>query len=291
MESWEDDNDYPILHRSDIHIDHEKMAALMESKLKPTSYFSYSTNCYMLNNSEACYSLSTVSNIENIQRLVNKCMHTMKLTPFGENNYYDKNSRVSLEGCPFESWPIFSLSVKELDGKNLALCVNFSYATIAIDSVNLMITKMDECNTSTGDSKSLSSVVNNYFVGSSILSSHDHKTYLVEFVDFAKSPLSAFDSNLTYKEYYAKEYSANIMDLSQPILRCVNNDDMTAQPEYLIPELCNIVRNTENIRFEKDFGTKLHQLLYPSPSHFTLEVDKFITRLKSNIMVSRRLQF
>jgi aubergine-like protein len=59
------------------------------------------------------------------------------------------------------------------------------------------------------------------FIGSTIMTSYNKRTYKVDEVDFNMSPRDVFtteDKEISYVEYFKTKYDAEIKDLNQPVL-------------------------------------------------------------------------
>ena len=79
-----------------------------------------------------------------------------------------------------------------------------------------------------------------------VVTRYNQKTYRIDRVDFAQSPITTFDKNGTatsYADYYKTRYNEEIKDQNQPLL--INKDRRTGNEVALIPELCQLTGLTD----------------------------------------------
>lgn len=95
----------------------------------------------------------------------------------------------------------------------------------------------------------------NAVLGTTVLTAYNNKTYRIDDVDFALSPMSTFptrDGDITYASYYKDKYNLTIRDPGQPLLisRASQRDIRAGQSETisLIPELCRATGMSDRMR-------------------------------------------
>lgn len=85
--------------------------------------------------------------------------------------------------------------------------------------------------------------------------SYNDRAYIVDDIDFTKTPLSTFEltnkkegttKEITFKEYFETVHKKNITDMEQPLL--VNENRRTKEKIFLIPELSNLTGLTDQMR-------------------------------------------
>ena len=86
-------------------------------------------------------------------------------------------------------------------------------------------------------------VLNDELVGKSVMTTYNRRIYRIDRVDFQKTPADKFQkedgTEVSFAEYYLKNYKKKISDLNQALLLHVEKKKNGVDKEiYLIPELC-----------------------------------------------------
>ena len=120
------------------------------------------------------------------------------------------------------------------------------------------------------------------FQNRTVYTHYNDLSYRVSTVRFDLNPLDTFpwhqadgtNKDVTYLEYYQKQYGQNITDLDQPMLECRYKN--RGKPVHIVPELCLI---TEVDASAKD---KLPKMCAKFPQQRYQETQNFLQQLKSN---------
>ena len=92
---------------------------------------------------------------------------------------------------------------------------------------------------------------------------YNNRTYKISDVDWDSSPMSTFNiegkGEMTYVDYYKKQYGIDIKDMKQPLL--LSTPEKTSKSEEnvlktlaLIPELCMLTGMSEAMRADFRVG-------------------------------------
>lgn len=100
-----------------------------------------------------------------------------------------------------------------------------------------------------------------------IISRYNNKSYRVDDIDRSSTPTSTFTNSrgeeVTFADYYRKQYGLTIKDLGQPLLvhrpKVKSASEVTPRTICLVPELCNMTGLTNAMR--DDFRVRILDFL------------------------------
>ncbi|XP_019620701.1 PREDICTED: piwi-like protein 1 isoform X3 [Branchiostoma belcheri] len=137
-------------------------------------------------------------------------------------------------------------------------------------------------------------------VGEIVLTRYNNKTYRIDDIDWEQNPQNKFKmfdgTEMSYVEYYAKQYNKTVRDMDQPLL--VSRPKKKVQkggkpmegPLYLLPELCTLTGLTDEVRADfhvmKDIA--IHTRITPDKRNETLQT--FINTLNRNEKVQKDMK-
>eukprot|EP00095_Tigriopus_kingsejongensis_P011291 maker-scaffold14_size734282-snap-gene-2.24 protein:Tk11291 transcript:maker-scaffold14_size734282-snap-gene-2.24-mRNA-1 annotation:"piwi-like protein 1" len=197
---------------------------------------------------------------------------------------YNILMRRVMESLKFlEVWPGFETAINEYEG-GLQLQIDVSHRVLrketAYDAIKAIAARK-------GDIKN---EAEKGLLGATILTRYNNKTYRIDDIDWVANPLSTFTDSkggeISYVEYYKKQYGIEILDQKQPLL--INHPKTKAQGESqvtklicLVPELCNLTGLTDSMRSNFNLMREVatHTRIDPLQRQKTLK--EFIQKVKS----------
>ncbi|XP_032491291.1 piwi-like protein 2 isoform X1 [Phocoena sinus] len=201
-------------------------------------------------------------------------------------NFFDPTSAMVLQQYRLQIWPGYAASIRRTDG-GLFLLADVSHKVIRNDSVLDIMHAMyqehkedfqDECT--------------KLLVGSIVITRYNNRTYRVDDVDWNKTPKDSFTMSdgkeITFLEYYSKNYGITIKEKDQPLLihrpsERQNNQGMLLKGEILLlPELSFMTGIPEKMK--KDFRAMkdLTQQINLSPKQHHNALKCLLQRISNN---------
>ncbi|XP_060011625.1 piwi-like protein 2 isoform X1 [Lagenorhynchus albirostris] len=201
-------------------------------------------------------------------------------------NFFDPTSAMVLQQHRLQIWPGYAASIRRTDG-GLFLLADVSHKVIRNDSVLDIMHAMyqehkedfqDECT--------------KLLVGSIVITRYNNRTYRVDDVDWNKTPKDSFTMSdgkeITFLEYYSKNYGITIKEKDQPLLihrpsERQNNQGMLLKGEILLlPELSFMTGIPEKMK--KDFRAMkdLTQQINLSPKQHHNALKCLLQRISKN---------
>ena len=107
-------------------------------------------------------------------------------------------------------------------------------------------------------------------------------TYRVDSIDFEKSINDEFetkDGNITFKQYYQKNYGIRIHETDQPLLKVI--DRRTDREMYFVPEICQMTGLTEAQRADFRLMKEMAQHLHKPPQKRLQEAEALISEMEN----------
>jgi len=119
--------------------------------------------------------------------------------------------------------------------------------------------------------------------GATVVTAYNQKTYKIDRVDFAQSPMTTFDKQGTptsYIDYYKTRYNQSINNPNQPLL--INKDRRTGLEVALIPELCQITGLTDAMRADFRLMQDLAKIVHTNAEAKIKEIKNLMHHFKTN---------
>lgn len=182
--------------------------------------------------------------------LFHRVMKILNYVQFQRRHYYPGSS-VTMPQKKLEIWPGYVTAVNEHKG-GLLLCCDTLHKVLSQRSVHEVLSDLSISSDDQFREKARAAIV-----GTVIVTRYNNNLYRVDDILFDKSPLSTFESNegeITYMEYYRRNYNIEIKDPHQPLLlnlrklRIPNHEDVVNMPLCLVPELSYITGLTDQLR-------------------------------------------
>jgi len=121
------------------------------------------------------------------------------------------------------------------------------------------------------------------FKGTVVMKIRNKKTYIVDEVDFDQSPTSLLEDRqppITRADFYKTKYNITIKDLEQPLFIARPNKEGDSREFYVVPELCQAIGITDNIRNNQTMMTKLDKYVHQVPENMVRQMANLMERLQ-----------
>ncbi|XP_077325966.1 piwi-like protein 2 isoform X2 [Lithobates pipiens] len=136
-------------------------------------------------------------------------------------------------------------------------------------------------------------------VGSIVITRYNNRTYRIDDIEWNKTPNDVFTmadgSNISFLEYYSKNYGITIREVDQPLLLHRPNENKGLRgkmsgPILLLPELSFMTGIPEKMK--KDFRAMrdVTQQIHLSPKEHYISLQKLIKRIQSREEAQNELQ-
>lgn len=131
-----------------------------------------------------------------------------------KNKFFDSTNISHIEEYRMEIWPGFVLDVLEVDSETFLLQCDVSHRllqkTCMLDHLRMF-----------RDGPNFQDVARKQFVGQSVLTTYNNRTYRIDDIDFRSTPLSTFQKgnySISYVDYFLQQWGIHIKDFQQPLL-------------------------------------------------------------------------
>ncbi|KAM5264118.1 piwi-like protein 2 [Ctenodactylus gundi] len=208
-------------------------------------------------------------------------------------NFYDPTSAMVLQQHRLQIWPGYAASIRRTDG-GLFLLADVSHKVIRNDSV------LDVMHVMYKQSKeSFQDECSKLLVGNIVITRYNNRTYRIDDVDWNKTPKDSFTMSdgkeITFLEYYRKNYGITIKEEDQPLLIHRPNERQNKHGTLLngeillLPELSFMTGIPEKMK--KDFRAMkdLTQEINLSPKQHHCALRSLLQRLSKNETASNEL--
>lgn len=180
-----------------------------------------------------------------------RLLSMLHLIPIGRN-YYSSTQAFRIADHKLEVWPGFVTSILQFE-KSAMLCVDLSHKVINTETV---LTVMQAAFSGNASEQSVRDKIAKQVVGEIVLTKYNNRTYRIDDIDWGQNPQSIFTApnigEMSYEEYYWKNYKLKISDRQQPLLISMpKSKEQTKgqkQPICLVPELCLLTGLSEQVR-------------------------------------------
>ncbi|XP_027456562.1 piwi-like protein 2 isoform X3 [Zalophus californianus] len=208
-------------------------------------------------------------------------------------NFYDPTSAMVLQQHRLQIWPGYAASIRRTDG-GLFLLADVSHKVIRNDSVLDVMHAMYQQN-----KENFQDECTKLLVGNIVITRYNNRTYRIDDVDWNKTPKDSFTMSdgkeITFLEYYSKNYGITIKEEDQPLLihrpsERQNNQGMLLKGEILLlPELSFMTGIPEKMK--KDFRAMkdLTQQINLSPKQHHNALECLLQRISKNETASNEL--
>ncbi|XP_034872704.1 piwi-like protein 1 isoform X5 [Mirounga angustirostris] len=180
-----------------------------------------------------------------------RLLKIMNLQQIGRN-YYNPSDPIDIPNHRLVIWPGFTTSILQYEN-NIMLCTDVSHKVLRSETVlDFMFNLYHQT-----EEHKFQEQVSKELIGLIVLTKYNNKTYRVDDIDWDQNPKSTFKkadgSEVSFLEYYRKQYNQEITDLKQPVLvsqpkRRRGPGGTLPGPAMLIPELCYLTGLTDKMR-------------------------------------------
>lgn len=222
-----------------------------------------------------------------------RLLRIMSLQQIGRN-YYNPGDPISIPKHRLMIWPGFTTSILQYE-TSIMLCADVSHKVLRSETVLDFMYSLYE---QVGESRFREACAKE-LIGLIILTRYNNKTYRVDDIDWDISPQDTFKkadgSEISFMDYYKRQYSQDITDLSQPALisqpRKKRGPGGAVQgPLVLIPELCFLTGLTDKMRSDFNVMKDLSVHTRLPPDRRVKEVGKLIQYITKDDNVQKELR-
>jgi len=225
-------------------------------------------------------------------------LRLLKLKQIGRN-YFDPTKSAAIPQHHMELWPGYSTAIAEYDLGSM-LNVDVTHKVLRTDTVLDHLYGLKNRLRNLDDLKEAAS---QYLLGQVVLTRYNNKTYHVDDIAWNLNPTSKFKKStgeeISYVDYYLKNYNLKINDLQQPLL--LNNakkkfkggqrgGEREVETIYLVPELCCMTGFTEEVKSNFSIMRDISQHTIVPPSSRKASLESFIRTLTTHPEISEELR-
>eukprot|EP00069_Balaena_mysticetus_P005325 bmy_17974T0 len=217
----------------------------------------------------------------------------MNLQQIGRN-YYNPSDPIDIPNHRLVIWPGFTTSILQYEN-NIMLCTDVSHKVLRSETVlDFMFSLFHQT-----EEHKFQEQVSKELIGLIVLTKYNNKTYRVDDIDWDQNPKSTFKkadgSEVSFLEYYRKQYNQEITDLKQPVLvsqpkRRRGPGGTLPGPAMLIPELCYLTGLTDKMRNDFTVMKDLAVHTRLTPEQRQREVGRLIDYIHKDDNVQRELR-
>jgi aubergine len=186
---------------------------------------------------------STIEALSLYKRFISTLVRKINFTPI-RRSFFDPKNAKTVDGV--ELWPGFNSTVNIFPSGTM-LNMNIIYKVLRSETA---LEAMNKLKNKFRNPEEMKEELQALFKNNVVLTRYNtDKTYVIDSVDFEKSPRSTFETkkgSVTFMDYYSTKYEKNISDPDQPLLLSI--DKKRNQSIYLIPEFCFLTGLTDEMR-------------------------------------------
>lgn len=239
-----------------------------------------------------CYQLYNI--------IFRKVLRLMKLKEIGRH-YFDPTRSAHIPQFNMELWPGYITAIGEYDGGSM-LNIDLAHKVLRTDTVLDHINNLKK--RFSRNQAEFQEAVSQYLTGQVVLTRYNNKTYHIDAIAWDISPKSTFKlssgEDISYVEYYKKNYTKDIGDVNQPLLmnkskkKKFQGGQRGGQREeeiiYLVPELCCMTGFTDEIRQDFNIMKALSEHTIVPPQVRRKGLEDFINGCYSNTEIATELK-
>lgn len=218
--------------------------------------------------------------------LFDRIMRTLKFIRFGKKNFDPSEPKV-VPQHKLEIYPGYVTAVDEYDG-GVMVCVDITHRALCQTTV---LEKMVEAyRGSRGNQSDFRVKITSALLGSVVLTRYNNKTYRIDDIDFEANPTKTFKTTtgeISYVEYYKKQYNIEIRDLKQPLLihrkeaRKSGSEEPVVMVFCIIPEICYLTGLTDEMRSDFKIMRDIATFTRITPNQRVNALGQFCKRVDS----------
>ncbi|XP_019476543.1 piwi-like protein 1 isoform X2 [Meleagris gallopavo] len=220
-----------------------------------------------------------------------RLLKMMNLQQIGRN-YYNPKDPVNIPNHRLMVWPGFTSSILQYE-ESIMLCADVSHKILRSETVlDFMYSLYEQV-----EERRFRDACAKELIGVIVLTKYNNRTYRVDDIDWDANPQCTFrradGSEISYIDYYKRQYNQEISDLNQPVLisQCRRKrGNVMVGPVVLIPELCYLTGLTEKMRNDFNMMKDLSVHTRLSPEQRQREIGKLIDYMKKDECVQKELR-
>ncbi|XP_077164516.1 piwi-like protein 1 [Paroedura picta] len=222
-----------------------------------------------------------------------RLLKIMNLQQIGRN-YYNPGDPISIPKHRLMIWPGFTTSILQYE-TSIMLCTDVSHKILRSETVlDFMYALYEQV-----EEQRFREICAKELVGLIVLTRYNNKTYRVDDIDWDSNPQNVFKksdgSEISFVDYYKKQYNQEITDLNQPVLvsqpkRKRGPEGDIARPAVLIPELCYLTGLTDKMRSDFNVMKDLAAHTRLPPEQRMREVGRLIDYINKDDNVQKELR-
>lgn len=229
------------------------------------------------------------------KRRLGECIHLynimfrriFKLLEYAQlgRQMFDPTRPHRIQQHKLEIWPGYVTAVDEYEG-GVMLCIDCSHRVLRMDTVRSFLTGILQ-----KDPRTFQQSATKGLVGTSVLTKYNNKLYKVDDILWDANPKSTFTSStgveVSYYDYYKKQYEIEITDMKQPLLvnrakrRVPNSTEQVDQLICLIPELCYMTGLTDDMRNNFTLMKDVAMYTRVTPNQRVQALRKFVDNVRN----------
>ncbi|XP_038222567.1 piwi-like protein Ago3 [Zerene cesonia] len=238
--------------------------------------------------------LSEMIHIYNL--LFKHIMYDLELVRFGRQ-HFNQHAAIQIPQYKLEVWPGYVTAVDEYEG-GLMLTLDSTSRVLRTQSVLSLIKE-----TAQQEGANWKRALSEKLISCSVMTTYNNKLFRVDSIDDSMTPKSTFEKKekgetiqISYIDYYKKNYGIDIMDWDQPMLisreskRVPGSEKPIDYMICLVPELCQLTGLTDdqrsNFKLMKDVAT--YTRITPNQRYAAFK--KYISNVLNNETARNRLK-
>lgn len=192
--------------------------------------------------------------------LFKQVMLKLEYVQFGRK-MFDPTEPMNIPHRQLTIWPGYVTACGEYD-EGLMLLLDTSHRVL-FDTKVLDLLRRIEMSCRQHAQQNFKDLAENSLLGAIVLTPYNNRTYTISDIDFEKTPKTTFQTKngeISYVDYYKKNYGVDIHDLNQPLLMSYKDRKMITKNGQvqedrlticLIPELSQLTGLTDEMRNDK----------------------------------------
>ncbi|NXM66782.1 PIWL1 protein, partial [Serilophus lunatus] len=206
-------------------------------------------------------------------------------------NYYNPSDPVSMPNHRLMIWPGFSSSILQYE-ESIMLCADVSHKVLRGETV---LDVMHSLHSQVGVERFRDTCAKE-LIGLIVLTRYNNRTYRIDDINWDGNPMGTFrksdGSEITFMEYYKKQYSIDITDPKQPLLisQLKRNRGNIQGTVVLIPELCCLTGLTDKMRTDFNMMKDLAIHTRLPPEQRQREIGRLLNYIQKDDSVQKELR-
>ncbi|NWV74816.1 PIWL1 protein, partial [Dasyornis broadbenti] len=206
-------------------------------------------------------------------------------------NYYNPSDPVSIPNHRLMVWLGFTSSILQYE-ENIMLCADVSHKVLrgetVLDTMHSLYSQVGEERFRDTCAKEL--------IGLIVLTKYNNRTYRIDDIDWDNNPKGTFrksdGSEMSFVEYYKKQYNLEISDWMQPVLisQMKRKRGNIQGSVALIPELCSLTGLTDKMRSDFNMMKDLAIHTRLPPEQRQREIGRLLNYIQKDDNVQKELR-